>query len=75
MVLASLKRGSLGYCFITFSLNGKVCNDVKFCALNNLSVDLILDIGLKSAYHQIPIHEDDKAYTNVCMILIVCYLA
>ena len=44
MASASLTSESLGYCFITFSLNGKVYNDVNVCVLNNLCVDLILSI-------------------------------
>ena len=40
MASASLTSESLGYCFLTFSLNGKVYNDVKVWVLNNLSVDL-----------------------------------
>ena len=36
MASASLTSKSLGYCFITFSLNGKVHNDVRVCVLNNL---------------------------------------
>ena len=41
MASASLTSKSLGYCFITFSLNGKGYNDVKVFVLNNLCVDLI----------------------------------
>ena len=47
MASAFLTSESLGYCFITFSLNGKVYNNVKVCILNNLCVDLILGIDFQ----------------------------
>ena len=45
-----LTNGSLGYCFITFSLNDRVYNDVKVCVLNNLFVDLILGIDFQQQH-------------------------
>ena len=56
MASASLTSESLGYCFITFSLNGKVHNDVKVCVLNNLWVDLILDIDFQQQHKSGTIH-------------------
>ena len=64
---ASLTSESLGYCFISFSLNGKVYNHVKVFVLNNLCVDLILGIDFQQLNKSVTFHfGGDKPKLNIC---------
>ena len=63
---ASLTSESLGYCFITFSLNGKVYNNVEVCVLNNLCIDLILGIHFQQQHKSVTFHfGGDKPNLNI----------
>ena len=67
MAPASLTSESLGYCFISFSLNGKVYNHVKVFVLNNLCVDLILGIDFQQLKKSVIFHfGGDKRKLNIC---------
>ena len=67
MASASLTSESLGYCFITFSLNGKVYNDIKICVLNNLCVDLILGTDFQQQHKSVTFHfGGNKPNLNIC---------
>ena len=67
MASASLTSESLGYCFITFSLNGKAYNNIKICVLNNLCVDLILGIDFQQQHKSVTFHfGGDKPNLNIC---------
>ena len=67
MASASLTSESLGYCFITSSLNSKIFNDVKVCVLNNLCVALILGIDFQQQHKSVTFHfGGDKPSLNIC---------
>ena len=69
MVSACLTSESLGYCFITSGLNGKVYNDVKVCVLNNLWVDLILGIDFQQQHKSVTFHfGGNKTNLNICKL-------
>ena len=67
MAPASLTSESLGYCFISFSLNDKVYNHKKVFVLNNLCVDLILGIDFQQQNESVTFHfGGDKPKLNIC---------
>ena len=67
MASASLSSESLGYSFITFSLNGKVYNDVKVFVLKNLCVDLLLGTDFQQQHKSVTFHfGGDKLNLNIC---------
>ena len=69
MVSACLTSESLGYCFITSGLNGKVYNDVKVCVLNNLWVDLILGIDFQQQHKSVTFNfGGNKPNLNICKL-------
>ena len=69
MASASLSSERLGYFFITFSLNGKVYNDVKVFVLKNLCVDLLLGIDFQQQHKSVTFHfGGDKLNLNICSL-------
>ena len=67
MASASLSSERLGYFFITFSLNGKVYNDVKVFVLKNLCVDLLLGNDFQQQHKSVTFHfGGDKLNLNIC---------